>query len=187
MSDISITLDALIKIHSHSFKYCTHAVNGVLLGKVAKSSLTITDVIPLFHSMTLTPMFEVAMIQIEEYCNINQIDMIGYYHANENTHDKEMEPISKKVADRLYNELSSMCFISITEITQDNQLGLIPIGRATDGQWVKNEDKQLKLTDSDAGTTPKQAIQAVVKAGKERLFNDFEDYLNNPTLDWLNK
>ncbi|EFA75467.1 UPF0172 protein [Heterostelium album PN500] len=188
MSEITISLQSFLKIHSHSFKYCTNAVNGILLGYVEKSVLNITDVIPLSHSMTLLPMFEVALIQIEAYCKINQIEMIGYYYANENTFEKDLEPIAKRVADKLYNELNSMCFLGVTEINEDNPLGLIPIGRNNENQWVKSSIKQLRLTgDKQSPSYPKSMIQAHVKDGKLTQFNDFEDYLNNPTLDWLNR
>eukprot|EP01133_Synstelium_polycarpum_P017759 gene17759-21182_t len=99
-------------------------------------------------------MFEVAMIQIEEYCKINDIDMIGYYHANENTNDKELEPIAKKIVDKFSTELKVLTFLCVVD---------------------------------GGASTPREAVKKHVKEGKERLINDFEDYLSNPTLDWLNK
>lgn len=79
----TIDTGALLKIVLHSAKFPTSAVNGVLLGAVrdvmqssqsppgspradaARSTLHIYDAIPLCHTfITLTPMFESALIQV---------------------------------------------------------------------------------------------------------------------------
>jgi ER membrane protein complex subunit 8/9 len=60
----NISTPAYIKLILHAHKYPFAAVDGVLLGRVKESEVHIVDAIPLFHSMTLAPMFEVAMLQV---------------------------------------------------------------------------------------------------------------------------
>ncbi|EGC34969.1 hypothetical protein DICPUDRAFT_79295 [Dictyostelium purpureum] len=136
---ISITTEALGKIHLHSFKYPSSSVNGILIGKADKNSILVKDCIPLFHTQTLLPMFEVAMIQIEKYCRDNNIDMVGFYHSNQSLSiDLEPEPISKKISERLYNELNNMCSLMVTKIDDTCTSGLVLLERAGSDNWVKN-------------------------------------------------
>lgn len=40
--------------------------------------------------------------------------MVGYYHSNQCiANELEPEPIAKKIADRLNNELNNMCFLMV--------------------------------------------------------------------------
>ncbi|EGG22220.1 UPF0172 protein [Cavenderia fasciculata] len=183
--NIEVTIEAFKKIHSHSFKYLESAVNGILLGTVQKdSSIIVNDIIPLFHNGTLLPMFEVAMIQIEEYCKVNQIDMVGYYHITDNLSEKEVDPMAKKILEKLSNELHTFCFITIVELDNDNQSGLISLS-SNGNSLAKQQD--VKVVGQPSFDTLKQTLKQILTEHKETKLNDFEDYLSNPTLDWLNK
>lgn len=81
---------AFAKIVLHVSKYPHAAVNGVLLGDPVGGKLLIHDCIPLFHGcLTLTPMLEVALTQIEAYCDAMNWKICGYYQANEALNSNE--------------------------------------------------------------------------------------------------
>ncbi|KYR01346.1 hypothetical protein DLAC_11500 [Tieghemostelium lacteum] len=192
-NNLTISMNALVKIHLHSFKYTSSTINGIILGNISKNqntkddpTLKIQDIIPLFHTNTLSPMFEVAMIQIEEYCKVKNLDILGYYHANQNlTNELDPEPIAKKIADKLYNELHSMCFLMVTKIDADNYpIGLAAMERQSVEQWRSN--KNIIGVDITENAFQVDDIKLIISQSlKDRLIFDFEDYLNDPTKDWL--
>lgn len=71
MADIVIGVRAYCKMLLHAMKYPHRAVNGVFLAEKRRNKehgvnvVNIVDCIPLFHlSLSLTPMLEVAMMQV---------------------------------------------------------------------------------------------------------------------------
>ena len=63
----SVSLKAYSKIVLHCCKYPNVAVNGVVIGSIAKDTQTVQvqDAIPLFHSgIGLAPMLEVSLTQV---------------------------------------------------------------------------------------------------------------------------
>ncbi|KAM9972230.1 hypothetical protein ACTFIW_003589 [Dictyostelium discoideum] len=186
-NNISITTEALSKVHLHSFKHHASSVNGILLGKADKNSILITDIIPLFHTQTLLPMFEVAMIQIEKYCRDNNIDMVGYYHSNQCiANELEPEPIAKKIADRLNNELNNMCFLMISKIEVNRPSGLVSIDKVG-SDWLKNRKTLITIDTTSNSEDINEILKRNLQNIKESQIYDFEEYLSNPTRDWLNK
>ena len=71
MADVSLTAQAYIKIVLHAAKYAHCSVNGVLLADLRKKegrSVVIVDAVPFFHqTLTLSPMLEVALTQVDVY------------------------------------------------------------------------------------------------------------------------
>jgi ER membrane protein complex subunit 8/9 len=93
--DILVSKLAYCKILLHLAKYPHLACNGVLLSRKQNSSTTTTtneyiDAIPLFHSgLGLSSNIEIALFQIDAFCEQNDLEISGYYHANENIHDNQ--------------------------------------------------------------------------------------------------
>ena len=54
---------AYVKLMLHACKHHSSGVNGILLGEkvVAGQDVQVLDVVPLFHTSTLSPMLEVAL------------------------------------------------------------------------------------------------------------------------------
>lgn len=80
----------------HLAKYPHLSCNGLLLVKKTSSSsssdkkVEFVDAIPLFHtSVALAPTIEIALWQVDAYCIENQLEIGGYYHANENSLDNK--------------------------------------------------------------------------------------------------
>lgn len=77
---MSLTFEnlAYVKLLLHVHKHPTNDVNGILLGRAGvggDKSTSVVDVVPLFHTVMLAPMFEVAMLQIDVYCKIKSVFM----------------------------------------------------------------------------------------------------------------
>ncbi|KAF2069834.1 hypothetical protein CYY_008839 [Polysphondylium violaceum] len=192
-SSISIYFDALCKIHCHALKHPASSINGLLIGSVDKKDqhIIVKDVIPLFHTYTLSPLFEVAMIQIEQYCRINGLDIIGLYNGNQNlSNELDPEPIVKRISDILFSELKTMSLLTVTKIEDDCPSGLVVMDKAgSEHGWIKNKRNvvSIDITADNKNTDIKRTLKDILLQGKESSIVDFEDYTNNPSLDWLNK
>ena len=65
----------------HSLKYPAASVNGVLLGKSARSNdsvkITVVEAIPLLHAhIALSPMMDAAFCILDEYCRYRPPPMV---------------------------------------------------------------------------------------------------------------
>ena len=94
MIEIVVTKRAYAKLFLHLAKYPHSACNGVFLSKKhtsgSNTKIEFVDCVPLFHSsLTLAPGFEIALSQIDVYCAQNELEIGGYYHANENIDDNQ--------------------------------------------------------------------------------------------------
>ena len=104
--EVVVSKLAYSKIFLHLAKYPHLSCNGVLLAKKQASSNKIeyVDCIPLFHSsLSLAPALEIALTQIDTYCQNNNLEMAGYYQASENTNDNQLVLSLKKLINNLIN------------------------------------------------------------------------------------
>jgi ER membrane protein complex subunit 8/9 len=77
-------------------------VNGVLLG--SKGSKTeVVDAVPLFHQcLYVTPMSEIALVQVEARAAKEDLQIIGYYAAAENYYDNSIDRVPAiKIAEKI--------------------------------------------------------------------------------------
>ena len=93
MLDIKVNQLAYCKMVLHLAKYPHLSCNGILLAKQSNANnnqveISVIDCIPLFHSsLSLAPPFEVAMNQIDVYCQKHNLEIVGQYHSTENISD----------------------------------------------------------------------------------------------------
>ncbi len=75
MSEICVSIRCYVKLVMHSLKYPHSTVNGLILAQKSKNSsgincIEFVDCVPLFHSSHgLTPMLEMALIQVSNHSN----------------------------------------------------------------------------------------------------------------------
>ncbi len=90
--EISISKLAYSKMFLHLSKYPHSSCNGLLLSRVGgdKQRMAYIDCIPLFHSsLSLAPSLEIALFQIDSFCEQNDMEITGYYQASENIHNNQ--------------------------------------------------------------------------------------------------
>jgi len=67
----------------HAAKYLASTTNGLFLGRITDSSITIEDAVPLLHNhISLTPMMEIGMDMANTYAQERGLRIVGYYQAN---------------------------------------------------------------------------------------------------------
>ncbi len=121
MLDVHVNQLAYCKIVLHLAKYPHLSVNGILLskrGRNTQAAIHVVDCIPLFHSsLTLAPPFEIAMNQIDSYCQQRGLEIIGHYHSTENMSDNQPNIVTYKMAEKL-KEAVSPSYVFMVNIYQ---------------------------------------------------------------------
>jgi hypothetical protein len=98
-------------------KYPHSAVNGLLLG--SKSNKTeVVDAVPLFHQcLYVTPMNEIALIQVESKAANDGLQIIGYYAASENFYDNTIDKVPAiKIAEKIVENNGAACVFVVSWI-----------------------------------------------------------------------
>ncbi|XP_017054296.1 ER membrane protein complex subunit 8/9 homolog [Drosophila ficusphila] len=189
MCDYKISERAYTKLIFHAAKYPHQAVNGLLLAeKTSKGSqVEIVDAIPLFHQcLHVTPMAEVALMQIDAYAEREGLVIGGYYAAPENFYDNQIDKTpAAKIAEKIQENYKNACFAVV-----DNKLVTLQHDRAaiqvyscagdSGSRWSK-----AKFTLSQA-TQTLEGVSLLLKRGAMRDLVDFDNHLDNPENDWTN-
>ncbi|KAK6630918.1 hypothetical protein RUM44_003090 [Polyplax serrata] len=193
MADISFSPRAYGKMILHCAKYPHCAVNGVLLAENSKSkalkndgSLHFVDAIPLFHiCLHLSPMYEVALTQIDQMATAKGLVIAGYYIANENFRDTSSET-GHRVADRIAENFSSACLVVIENKKFPSCYGDVPkelpliISQYSDGKWKTKEKSSIEVSYNTLWRTSQLMVN------KANDIVDFDNHLDDISQDWWN-
>lgn len=90
MSKMSFSTLAYCKMVAHAAKYPHCEVNGLLIAETPNKGdkLTIVDTVPLFHQcLHVSPMSEIALMQVDQSASTCNMYIAGYYLANETLDD----------------------------------------------------------------------------------------------------
>ncbi|CAL1527954.1 unnamed protein product [Lymnaea stagnalis] len=191
MADTNISVLAHCKLILHAAKYPHSSVNGVLLaednkGKESSKPLKYVDCIPLFHvSLGLSPMLEMALLQIDAYCKSQGLVIAGYYHANENYGDNEMNHIAKTIGRKIQENFHDACVLLIdnSKVRPDAVSQPYKIFTPKETGW-KEVDKKSSSTEEEI--QKEQCVYALLKAGAQRQVRDYDNHLDDVRSDWRN-
>lgn len=203
--------NAALKILLHALKYPTTGVCGYLLGEDRETQekgtagdsfatvVHITDAVPVLHNfLTLTPSLEIALTQIQAYCqetkrtgNEKHARIVGYYQCNERMQDVDLGTVGKRVADRveaLFPGAIAICLNasalkgSIERNESSIDASFCPYVKDSRKGW--SDLAPNAFTCSLAGVV--NVLTEYVSEGRHHKLMDFEDYLEDVTADWMN-
>jgi len=186
----SITTKCYVKMIMHALKYPHATVNGVILAKKTKDS-ELVDAVPLFHlGHGLTPMIEVALLQISTKCKERGLVIAGYYQANKYFHDSAPDVFAQKIADKIVEQNNQAVLVMINNFglaasvqDENDAENALHLYASHDGKW-KLKPSSLKLDDH------KQAFDCLNELvySKQRHFeiHDFDNHLDDISIDWSN-
>ncbi|XP_065676707.1 ER membrane protein complex subunit 8-like [Hydra vulgaris] len=185
--EISFSPRSYSKILLHATRYPHKAVNGVLLGVCDPNDngkMRILDAIPLFHQcLGLAPMLEVALTQIDFYCQRQKINIVGYYQANENIEDKSPDFIAYKIAEKVNDCFKRSILVMLDNSKMDSECKEVALDvySISDNKWRLEKDWQL------VGGDVTLALVSELIIGKTfQSLIDFDNHLDDISQDWLN-
>lgn len=94
-------------------KYPHLAVNGILIGNKSKNE--VVDAIPLFHQcLHVSPMSEIALVQVESRASAEGLQILGYYAAAENFFDNSIDKAPGiKIAEKIVENNGSAIVVMV--------------------------------------------------------------------------
>ena len=131
-------------------------------------------------------MLEVALCQVERYCQANNLEIAGYYQISELP---SLEFVAQRVGDRINEHFSGAFLMSIdfkTFFASGGDLSIsCNLSVNKEGKWKAAEKGAFELAEVE---------QDVFTAGLKKLLfeevqnelNDFDDHLDDVSLDWKN-
>ncbi|KFM28850.1 ER membrane protein complex subunit 8/9-like protein [Auxenochlorella protothecoides] len=206
--DHTLERTALLKILLHAIKYPAFGVNGVLLGSIANGTVTATDAVPFVHNFTtLLPAFETALCQVRATLGIIElatcfsreaglkygIPVVGYYQANEHNKDTQLSGAGKLLATKV-----ATLWPSAIAVVLDPE-GLRQLLQSSGGESPSDARPLFTLHIKDGRNWVEyggrlkvhtagipSALEQLSAEGKHRQLADFEDHMEDVSLDWLN-
>lgn len=103
-------------------KYPHLAVNGVLVGNKSKNE--VVDAIPLFHQcLHVSPMSEIALVQVESRAASEGLQILGYYAAAESFVDNSIDKAPGiKIAEKIVENNGSSIVVMVSSLTSRGSL-----------------------------------------------------------------
>ncbi|KIM35902.1 hypothetical protein M413DRAFT_449526 [Hebeloma cylindrosporum] len=198
----TISAEAYYKIFFHTAKHPHQPVNGVLVGtqerggnsQATHGSITIADAVPLLHHWTsLSPMMEIGLDLATQHAESMGMKVVGYYQACERLDDTALAPVGEKVAGKVKASFpDAVAFVIDNQKLGTMEGALIPyIAQTPTSNWrpVPPTEFQAftpgsKFQFSDP-STPVEAVRLVQEHNLHFAFGDFDDHLEDVTIDWL--
>ncbi|XP_076112535.1 ER membrane protein complex subunit 8-like [Mytilus galloprovincialis] len=188
MADLFLTSAAYCKILLHAAKYPHCAVNGVLLAEEPKNKdhkhIRFVDCIPLFHlSLSIAPMLEAALLQIEAYSKSIGCVIAGYYQANENLDDNVLNNAAKIIGKRIYDNNPDTCIF----IVDNNKVSPLAVSEAyniytfKESNWGKTDKRPT--TDEETLELSRMLLST---PDSYRQLVDFDNHFDDLSKDWRN-
>ncbi|KAL6767356.1 TLA1 [Auxenochlorella protothecoides x Auxenochlorella symbiontica] len=193
--DHTLERTALLKILLHAIKYPAFGVNGVLLGSIANGTVTATDAVPFVHNFTtLLPAFETALCQVDNHTKTQSgVQVVGYYQANEHNKDTQLSGAGKLLATKV-----ATLWPSAIAVVLDPE-GLRQLLQSSGGESPSDARPLFTLHIKDGRNWVEyggrlkvhtagipSALEQLSAEGKHRQLADFEDHMEDVSLDWLN-
>ncbi|GAA5988580.1 hypothetical protein JCM5350_004462 [Sporobolomyces pararoseus] len=185
MSNYTLSARASTLPILHAAKHPSQTVCGLLVGTSSSNSNSISDVIPLLHHWTeLSAMMEVALQLAELHVKQQGKEIMGLYIANERIGDLTVPLGLSKVADTIKKETSNAVVLLIdNEKLNSEESPYLPY-LSSSSSWSHSPTVKLSLD----GTSPASlhaSIRKHLEAHHQDLVGDFDDHLEDASIDWL--
>ncbi|KAK0235404.1 hypothetical protein EDD85DRAFT_773896 [Armillaria nabsnona] len=188
MASYVISSRAYFKIFFHAAKHPHQPVNGVLVGKEEAGIVTIVDIIPLLHHWTsLSPMMEIGLDLAGRTAESMQMKLVGYYQASERIDDTALAPVGEKIASKVKEGFGA----AVAFVIDGNKLGtgdaaLVPyVSQGSSWRCNPAEFAPGSLFQLASADLPARAAKLVKERRLHQKFGDFDDHLEDVTIDWL--
>nr|GAT60111.1 predicted protein [Mycena chlorophos] len=189
MVQYSVSPEAYFKVVFHAAKYPHLPVNGVLLGKEEAGQVSIVDAIPLLHHWTsLSPMMEIGLDLAGRHAESASLQLVGYYQACERIDDVALAPVGERVAGKLREGFkNTVAFVVDGDKLGSGEAALVPY--LPEGPTWRPQsgaafapNSNFKFTSNEL---PQRALALVREEWRHEAFGDFDDHLEDVTIDWL--
>ncbi|PPQ76517.1 hypothetical protein CVT26_013351, partial [Gymnopilus dilepis] len=191
----TIAAEAYYKVYFHAAKHPHLPVNGVLLGTQdsSKKSVSIQDAVPLLHHWTsLSPMMEIGLDLATQHAESSGMKIVGYYQACERVDDASLAPVGERVASKIKAGFEdAVAFVIDGQKLGTSESALVPFTSVSSStSWKPVSGNPTPFTPGskfqlESSDTPSEAAKLVSEQNLHFAFGDFDDHLEDVTIDWL--
>ncbi|KAJ3161235.1 ER membrane protein complex subunit 8 [Geranomyces variabilis] len=173
------------KLVLHAAKHSVCEVSGVLIGrKKSGDEIEVVDAVPLFHSRPLAPMLEVALQQVQIYCDQKSLQVVGLYAANQGFANKDVSAVTSKIAGKIDDNLGGgaifTLYLQLDAAKLEARANPAVIAYTqTAGGWTALQSNYLVSAPDSVD------LARLLRDRAYAQVNDFDSHLDNMTLDWL--
>lgn len=125
-------------------------MNGLLLGTKAneKSKTEVVDAVPLFHQcLYVSPMSEIALVQVEARAANEGLQIVGYYAAAENFYDNTIDKApGMKIAEKIVENNGTACVVMVRKGDKETARKFTSIF-ISDGQQINLRGHEARWTE----------------------------------------
>ncbi|KAG8903357.1 hypothetical protein FRC01_009226 [Tulasnella sp. 417] len=182
---------AYLKFFLHAAKHPHASVSGVFLGRRRavegnEEIWDVVDAVPLCHHWTsLSPMTEVGLELATIYAKETEARVVGYYHASGWAQAVALPAHGHHILQSLTREFPlafALVFNAAKLSTDSAAIDVVMIEPSKQNSRNAAKPERFDLEDAEIPARVKSVVQ---RKKLERLFVDFDDYLEDPGKDWL--
>ncbi|CAL8400124.1 unnamed protein product [Arctogadus glacialis] len=188
MGEIELSCRAYVKMHLHACLFPRCSVNGLLLSSGAPGgAVCVTDCVPLLHShLSLAPITQLALTQVDVWCSQTQQRIVGYYQANACASDSSPTPCALKIADKITEQCSNAVLLMIDggKMSAHDRVPPIVMYERKDSKWILKDKHTIMLRQWEE---TRLIANQMLDSGDHALLVDFDSHLDDITKDWTNQ
>jgi len=149
------------------------------------TTLNITDAIPLFHQgLSLAPMLEVALNEVDAFCSRHGLVIAGYYQANEHFESVTPDNVAYRIADKIHSYFPQSILLMIDNRRVSplaDRLAYKIFVSVGDQEW--REHRNVEVLDEDLYLS---TATSLLENKISRDLVDFDNHLDDLKADWRN-
>ncbi|KAK7122920.1 hypothetical protein R3I94_019892 [Phoxinus phoxinus] len=187
MGEVELSCLAYAKMFLHASQFPRCSVNGLLLSSSpAGGDVCITDCVPLLHShLSLAPITQLALTQVDVWCAQTQQRIVGYYQANACVSDSSPTPCALKIAEKIFEQCNNAVLLMIDgeKMFPGCRVPPIVMYERKDARWALKDKHTIMLRQWEETCS---VVNQLFSSGDQELLVDFDSHLDDITKDWTN-
>ncbi|XP_061122015.1 ER membrane protein complex subunit 9 [Syngnathus typhle] len=188
MGEVELSCRAYVKMYLHACLFPRCSVNGVLLSSTsAGGAVCVTDCVPLLHShLSLAPVTQLALTQVDVWCSQTRQRIVGYYQANACVSDCSPTQGALKIADKIAEQFDGAVLLMLdgSKMSPDYRVPPIVMYERKDSRWTLKDKHTIMLRQWEE---TRAIASQMLESGDHSLLVDFDSHLDDITRDWTNQ
>uniref|UniRef100_A0A1A7YUN3 ER membrane protein complex subunit 9 n=2 Tax=Iconisemion striatum TaxID=60296 RepID=A0A1A7YUN3_9TELE len=189
MGEVELSCRAYVKMYLHACLFPRSSINGLLLSSSSSTggATCVTDCVPLLHShLSLAPITQLALTQVDVWCSQTQQRIVGYYQANACTSDSSPTPCALKIADKIAEQFDGAVLLMLdgSKMSPDYRVPPIVMYERKDSRWTLKDKHTIMLRQWEE---IRAITSQMLESGDHSLLVDFDSHLDDITKDWTNQ
>ncbi|KAK7881210.1 hypothetical protein WMY93_029619 [Mugilogobius chulae] len=188
MAEVELSCQAYVKMYLHAALFPRCSVNGLLLSSSsAGGAVCVTDCVPLLHShLSLAPITQLALTQVDVWCSQTQQRIVGYYQANACVSDSSPTPCALKIADKIAEQFDGAVLLMLdgSKMSADYRVPPIVMYERKDSRWTLKDKHTIMMRQWEE---TRAVASQLLDSGDHMTLVDFDSHLDDITRDWTNQ